>query len=63
MRDEYDFSKLKARKNPYVKVEDGIIINDTDYLLSNQANKEHIIKSINQYKSGKCKVHDLVDNN
>lgn len=56
MRDEYDFSKMKAVKNPYVNRD------DTAYLMSNEANREHLMKSIEQYENGKRKEHDLIEN-
>ena len=35
---------------------------ETHYLLSNEANAEHLKKSINQHKSGKAKARKLRDN-
>ena len=34
---------------------------ETNYLLSNEANAEHLKKSINQHKSGKLKARELYD--
>lgn len=34
---------------------------ETNYLLSNEANAEHLKKSINQHKSGKLKTRELSD--
>jgi antitoxin YefM len=34
---------------------------ETNYLLSNEANAEHLKKSIAQHKSGKAKRKELVD--
>ena len=34
---------------------------ETNYLLSNEANAEHLRKSITQHKSGKIKTRDLCD--
>jgi len=33
---------------------------ETNYLLSNEANAEHLKKSIEQHKSGKSKKHELL---
>jgi antitoxin YefM len=35
---------------------------ETNYLLSNKANAEHLQKSINQHKSGKMKERKLYEN-
>ena len=35
---------------------------ETNYLLSNEANAEHLKKSIEQYESGKSKIRELLDN-
>lgn len=35
---------------------------ETNYLLSNEANAEHLKKSIEQYESGKYKTRDLLEN-
>jgi antitoxin YefM len=35
---------------------------ETNYLLSNRANAEHLQKSINQHKSGKIKARPLYKN-
>ena len=34
---------------------------ETNYLLSNQANAEHLKKSIQQHKSGKAKIRKLAN--
>ncbi|MCL1929152.1 MAG: type II toxin-antitoxin system prevent-host-death family antitoxin [Treponema sp.] len=36
-------------------------LTETNYLLSNQANAEHLKKSIAQYKSGKIKTRKLYE--
>ncbi len=33
---------------------------ETNYLLSNEANAEHLKKSINQYSSGNAKERDII---
>ena len=35
---------------------------ETNYLLSNEVNAEHLKKSIEQYESGKSKIRDLLEN-
>jgi len=35
---------------------------ETQYLLSNEANKKHLMKSISQHKAGKAKTHELIEN-
>ncbi|HAP44028.1 MAG TPA: prevent-host-death protein [Spirochaetaceae bacterium] len=35
---------------------------ETNYLLSSEANAEHLKKSIEQYESGKFKIRDLLGN-
>jgi antitoxin YefM len=35
---------------------------ETNYLLSNEANVEHLRKSIDQHKAGKIKTRDLYEN-
>jgi len=35
---------------------------ETNYLLSNEANAEHLKKSIDQYNNGKVKNRELIEN-
>lgn len=66
------FDKIAEDKEPLIvtrKEENIIIMSQSHYdnimetlhLVSNKSNYNHLMKSIKQYKSGKTKVHDIIE--